>query len=126
MKITAPEPQSVIFEVIDADAVSTAAKNIDGSGGPTHIDSDGWKHILCSKSYGSSSRRLCQAIADLAKSFSSKPADPNTLQEFVACRLVPLNKGDDKGGNIGVRPIGIGEVLHRIVGKVVTSGCIEK
>ena len=41
------------------------------------------------------------------------------LHEFVACRLIPLNKGDDKWGNPGVRPIGIGEVLRRLVGKVV-------
>ena len=37
----------------------------------------------------------------------------------MACRLVPLNKGDDKRGNPGVRPVGVGEVLRRIVGKVV-------
>ena len=43
------------------------------------------------------------------------------MQEFTACRLVPLDKGSDSDGNPGVRPIGIGEVLRRIVGKSVMS-----
>ena len=33
----------------------------------------------------------------------------------MACRLIPLDK------NSGLRPIGIGEVLRRIIGKAVTS-----
>ena len=37
----------------------------------------------------------------------------------MASRLVPLNK------NPGIRPIGIGEVLRRIMGKVVISALSE-
>ena len=43
----------------------------------------------------------------------------NSLKEFIACRLVPLDKGEDQEGRPGVRPIGIGEILRRIVGKSV-------
>ena len=39
--------------------------------------------------------------------------DPTTLEAYVACRLIPLDKSP------GVRPIGVGEVLRRIVGKCV-------
>ena len=39
--------------------------------------------------------------------------DPGGIQAYVACRLIPLNK------NPGVRPIGVAEVLRRIVDKVV-------
>ena len=41
------------------------------------------------------------------------------MQELTACRLIPLDKGVDKDGNPGIRPIGIGETLRRIVGKTV-------
>jgi len=37
------------------------------------------------------------------------------MEAFLSCTLVPLNK------NPGVRPIGIGEVLRRIVGKSITT-----
>ena len=85
------------------------------------MDADGWRHILCSKSYGKVSVNLCQAIADLAKKLCREDIHPDSLNEFVACRLIPLDKGDDKFGNPGVRPIGIGEILRRLIGKVVVG-----
>ena len=39
--------------------------------------------------------------------------DPSTLAAYTSCRLIPLNKCP------GVRPIGIGEVVRRIIGKAV-------
>ena len=41
--------------------------------------------------------------------------DPNDLSALVACRLIALNKCP------GVRPIGIGEVVRRILGKVILA-----
>ena len=119
LEITKSDPQPVIFDCIDAEAVHKVAKNVYGSGGPTLIDADCWKHILCSKSYGKASVQLCGAIAELAKKLSTAPVDHRFLTEFVACRLVPLDKGEDKSGKIGVRPVGVGEVLGRIVGKLI-------
>ena len=36
-----------------------------------------------------------------------------SVEAFLACRLIPLDK------NPGLRPVGVGEVLRRIAGKVV-------
>ena len=119
------EPLPVIYEEIDADKVYKAALHLEGSGGPTMLDAEGWKHILCSKSYGKDSGNLCQAIAELAKKLCREEIHPDCLHEFVACRLVPLDKGADKQGNPGVRPIGIGEILRRLVGKVVVGNIRE-
>ena len=119
LPITSPPAHPVIFAEISAELVEKAALNVKGSGGPTHLDADGWKHILCSKAYGRLPFQLCGAIAELAKRLCIDDVSPDCLDEFVACRLVPLNKGDDKRGNPGVRPVGVGEVLRRIVGKVV-------
>ena len=40
--------------------------------------------------------------------------DPMTIEPLMASRLIPLNKGES-----AVRPIGVGEVLRRIIGKCV-------
>ena len=37
------------------------------------------------------------------------------LESYIACRLIPLDKQP------GIRPIGIGEVLRRIIGKTILS-----
>ena len=41
--------------------------------------------------------------------------DPLTTEPIVASRLIPLDKG-----NAEVRPIGVGVVIKRIIGKYVT------
>ena len=118
-ELTSEAPQPVIYEEITSDVVYKVAKNISGSGGPTLIDSDTWKHFLCSKVYGKSSQELCQSVADLAKLMCTEEVHPDCLIEYNACRLVPLDKGQTKDLKPGVRPIGIGELLRRIVGKLL-------
>ena len=40
---------------------------------------------------------------------------------MYACRLIPLDKGATQEGTPGVRPIGVGEVLRRLIGKLLLS-----
>ena len=109
------KPDEVVFESIDAEMVCKAIKRINGSGGPTLIDADCWKHVACSDSFNFKmiQRNLCDAIARLARHFSTSSAISHHLNELLACRLIPLDKKP------GVRPIGIGEIVHRIIGKCV-------
>ncbi len=52
----------------------------------------------------------------MTKRICSEDIEPICLEELLSGRLIPLKKKDDP---TGVRPIGIGEVLRRIMGKTV-------
>ena len=112
---TSDPVEAVVFEEIDADLITRTARNISGSGGPTQFDADIWRYIICSKVYGNLSSTLAEAIADLAKILCTELIPPDLLKELLASRLIPLDK------NPGIRPIGIGEVLRRIISKSVTT-----
>ena len=90
-----------------------------GSGGPTQIDADMWRDFTCAKALGKAPEQLCQAIADTAKILCTEEVHPACLDEYNACRLIPLDKGVTKEGTPGVRPIGVGEVLRRLIGKLL-------
>ena len=57
------------------------------------------------------SQNLAQAIADMTKILCTEEVKADSVKELYAGRLVPLDK------NPGIRPIGIGEVLRRIISK---------
>ena len=106
--------EPVIYEDITGDLIHNIAKNLSGSGGPTQFDTDGWTHILCNRSFSKASTALCQSIADLTKRFCTEDINPTYTEMLMSSRLVvPLDK------NPGIRPIGIGEVLRRIMAKAV-------
>ena len=103
------------FESIDIEKIQKAAVKTQGGSGPSGMDADGWKRILTSKQFGKSSIDLCKAFAEVIKKICSIENQSASLEAFLACRLIPLDK------NPGLRPIGIGEVLRRIAGKVVVT-----
>ncbi|XP_057307912.1 uncharacterized protein LOC130645822 [Hydractinia symbiolongicarpus] len=108
----------IVFDITDEDMVLKAATYTKGGSGPSGLDADGWRRILCSSTFGTTNTDLRKAIAELTKKLcieSIPESDRSPLEAFVACRLIPLNK------NPGLRPIGVGEVLRRIVVKIVMN-----
>ena len=70
---------------------------------------------MACKSFKRSSNNLCESIATLTRRLCTEFVDPLTIEPIVASRLIPLDKGNGE-----VRPIGVGEVIRRIIGKCVT------
>ena len=101
------------FDEIDEEMVLRAITRTKGAGGPSHMDAELYRHILTSKKFKKENKELRNQIAKFAKLLATKCVDPHTLESYVACRLIPLDK------NPGVRPIGVGEILRRVVGKCI-------
>ena len=102
--------QPVIFERIDSDTITRCAKNIHGSGGPSRIDAETWRNMICSKAHGEEGAQLSVEIANLARRLCSEEIPYEFISSLMSCRLVPLKKVDNS-----VRPVGIGETLRRII-----------
>ena len=74
-----------------------------------------FRRMVASKSFKKSSASLCDAMAMLAKRLCTELVDPATIEPILASRLIPLDKGNGE-----VRPIGVVEVVRRIIAKCVT------
>jgi hypothetical protein len=102
------------FSGINSEMIFRAAKFTNGSAGPSQTDADFFKLILTHKNFKGEGQDLREEIAKFARLIATKHFHPQFLAAYVNCRLIPLNKCP------GVRPIGIGEILRRIVGKTLS------
>ena len=118
----APEVHPVVFESITADSVRKAALKTRGGAGPSGIDADGWRHILASRNFGNASEELRSEFAKTIKILCTEKVEhistpsntvTSNIEALLACRLIPLDKCP------GLRPIGVGEPLRRVAGRVV-------
>jgi hypothetical protein len=115
-----PFVDPAVFANIDEASVARAAMYTKGAAGPSGLDALGWRHILVSKNYGSTAKELRESIASMARNLATRKVeirkDGSTGTEaYLSCRLIPLDKMP------GVRPVGIGEVIRRIIGKTVAA-----
>ena len=77
------------------------------------IDVSGWRCLL--SYFYKESTDLCEAIAMLGRCICQNFVDPDGLSAYTSYRLVPMDKCP------GLRPIGIGEVVRRIIGKAILT-----
>ena len=99
--------------MIDGVHISRTVLRMDGSAGPSGLDVSGWKR-LCS-SFAGESWDLCESLACLAWRLCSSYVDPIGVEALMASRLITLSMDP------GVRPIGVGKVCRRLIGKSILS-----
>ena len=108
--------KGLIFDGANPDLVRKSAIRTKCSHGPSGLDADFWSKILCNSIFGNASDDFCHVIALLARMLCSEElVDAKSIEGLVACRLIPLDKSP------GIRPIGVGEVLQRIIGKAILT-----
>ena len=103
----------IIFESITGPLIRTTALHTSGAAGPSGMDAQGWRRMCTS--FHDASQGLCNAIAAVARRLCTTMVDPKALRGFTCSRLIALDKQP------GVRPIGIGDVSRRVIGKAILS-----
>ena len=106
----------IIYDAVTPDLIKICALNTKGAAGPSSLDGDDWRRLIGTDTFKTEGNDLRKAIAEITKIICREEFNASRLHGINvlnACRLIPLNKDP------GVRPIGIGEVLRRIMGKAV-------
>ena len=115
-----PDPSAfltcdVLPPLTDVDIVAShiekTAHKIRGAAGPSGTDSMQWQSFLLR--YGSYSGELREAMAVLTRRLANSVVDWGDIKALMANRLIALDKSP------GVRPIGIGECIRRVIGKTM-------
>ena len=106
-------PHPVQFAGVNRNFIRQATLHTHGAAGPLGVGTDTWRHMCTS--FSDASDQLCDGMAKCARRLATMFVDPISLEAYTACRFIPLDK------NPGVKPIGIGEVLQRILGKVILN-----
>ena len=107
----------VLYDNINESTILKAAIKTKGCAGPSGVDADGWRRILVSRNFGDDGKDLRDALASFARKLCTENMVTKAvlLSPYTASRLIPLDKSP------GIRPIGVGEVIRRIVGKAILS-----
>ena len=105
------DPHFIEFHRIDGVLIRSILMRMDGAAGPSGMDVSHWKKVCTSFSRDFDS--LCDSIALVARKLCCGYVDPHSVSALVSSRLIALDK------NPGVRPIGIGEVVRRVIGKAI-------
>ena len=104
------------YKEINGALIYKIAHEIKGAACPSNLEANRWRRILTSSSFGDNSRDLYSTIGLMSKKLCLKRYCGNDGSlEALACTLIPLNK------NPGVRPIEIGKIKRRILGRAVMT-----
>ena len=101
-----------ISDLINEQRIFDSALKTKVSAGPSGMDAELY---CCSKNFAAAGKTLREEIATLTRNLLTFNYHPCLLEGYCACRLIPLDK------NPGVRPIGVGEVLRRIIDKTISA-----
>jgi hypothetical protein len=106
-----PDVDPIAFAALDGDLIKKCALRTQGAAGVSHADDRLWHRM--STSFKSTSNLLCDAVAAVTRRIATEYVDPRGLEALLANRGIPLDKCP------GLRPVGIGEVQRRIMGKAI-------
>jgi len=108
----------VFYSGLDGELVKKCALRTKGGAGVSQQEDALWHKMVTG--YKDSSSSLCNAVAVMARRLATECVDPKGLEALLANRGIAIDKFP------GLRPVGVGEIVRRIIGKAVMSVTGEK
>ena len=108
----------VFYSELNGELVKKCALRTKGSAGVSQQEDVLWHKMVTG--YKDSSSSLCNAVAVLTRRLATECVDPAGLEALLANRGIAIKKC------LGLRPVGVGEMVRRIIGKAVMSVTGEK
>ena len=99
--------------IISSASIEKTTRSLEGSSGASGTDSEHWQTVLLR--HGAHSSHLRDEVATLATKMCNQILPWSKVRALVSGTLIALDKCP------GVRPIGIGECLRRIICKSVAE-----
>ena len=98
------------YKVGDGPLLRKITRKIKGAVDLSDFDADGWRRILTS-SFDGCRQNLCTALGQMAKKLYSDRncTSKDFLKALLTCKLISVDKTS------GARPVGIGEVVRRLI-----------
>ena len=101
----------VAFSALQGDLIKKCSLRTEGAAGVSQGEDRLYRKMAtCFKD---TSTDYCNSLAAIARRYATELIDPNDLSALLANRGIPLDK------NPCLRPIGIGEIERRIMGKAM-------
>ena len=94
-------PIDYVYDLIDEESIYNSASKTKGSAGPSGMDAELYKRILCSKNFKTEGKILREELAVFTRNLLRKSYHPSLLEAFTSCRLIPLDK------NPGIRQLAL-------------------
>jgi hypothetical protein len=113
-----PSLHPVFFSPIDGDLIKKNALRTSGGAGVSQQEDALWHKMVSGHKDASAS--LATALASVARRLVTEYVDPHGLEALLANRGIAIDKCP------GLRPVGVGEMARRIIGKAVMAVTGEK
>jgi len=108
-----PQETPVFYQAINGELVKKCTLRTKGGAGVSQQEDILWHKLVTAHKDTSSS--LCNAVAVVARRLATEYVDPKPLEALLANRGIAIDKCP------GLRPVGVGEIVRRVIGKVVMS-----
>ena len=113
-RLPQPNPQDTKLTHFKANDIQKAIMTTQGSGGPSHLDAKSLRRVVTNKVFVKQSQKITNTLAAITNKMSAQPMMAEDIEPLLAVRMIEIEKTEKE-----FRPVGIGEIIKRVIAKVI-------